>query len=74
MTKSLLVAELVGSEQRYGLLESSRQYAREKLVARGEQMRALARRHALFYVELAERLESAVGHDARSRVAAAGEQ
>ena len=37
VTKSLLVAELAGSEQRYRLLESSRQYARDKLIARGEQ-------------------------------------
>ncbi len=58
VSKSLLVAELADSEQRYDLLESTRQYAREKLIARGEDG-ALARRHALFYVELAERLESA---------------
>ena len=56
LTKSLLTAELVGSEQRYWLLESSRQYAFGKLVDRGEQNEA-ARRHTLFYVELAERLE-----------------
>ena len=37
VTKSLLVAELAGREQRYRLLESSRQYARDKLIARGEQ-------------------------------------
>ena len=37
VTKSLLVAELAGNEQRYRLLESSRQYARDKLMARGEQ-------------------------------------
>ena len=55
-SKSLLVAELVGNEQRYRLLESSRQYANAKLIARGEQGK-LARRHALFYVELAEQLE-----------------
>ncbi len=36
-SKSLLVAELVGNEQRYRLLESSRQYASAKLIARGEQ-------------------------------------
>ena len=58
VTKSLLVAELTGSEQRYRLLESSRQYARDKLIARGEHSE-LARRHALFYVELAERLDRA---------------
>lgn len=56
VTKSLLVAELVGSEQRYRLLESSRHYARDKLIARGKHSE-LAWRHALFYVEFAERLE-----------------
>ncbi len=58
VTKSLLVAELAGSEERYRLLESSRQYARDKLSARGEMERTV-RRHALAYVELAERLEAA---------------
>lgn len=33
VSKSLLVAELAANEQRYYLLESTRQYAREKLVA-----------------------------------------
>ncbi len=60
VTKSLLVAEQAGNEQRYYLLESSRQYASAKLIARGEQERT-ARRHALFCVELAERLESSWG-------------
>ena len=54
VTKSLLVAELVGTEQRYRLLESSRQYARDKLIVRSAQDE-VARRHATFYVELAER-------------------
>ena len=39
VTKSLLVAELAGSEQRYRAFRISRQYAREKLIARGEQER-----------------------------------
>ncbi len=56
VSKSLLIAELLHTEQRYWLLESSRQYAREKLAARGE-WECVARRHASFYVELAERLE-----------------
>jgi predicted ATPase/transcriptional regulator with XRE-family HTH domain len=56
--KSLLVAELVGSEQRYHLLESSRQYARDKLTARGGQER-VARRHTLIYLDLAERFDRA---------------
>jgi non-specific serine/threonine protein kinase len=58
VTKSLLVAELVGEDQRYRLLESSRQYARDKLVAHDQHEEA-ARRHALVYFELAERIESA---------------
>jgi predicted ATPase/DNA-binding XRE family transcriptional regulator len=58
VTKSLLLTELANGEQRYRLLESSRQYARDKLTARGEQER-VARRHALVYLELAERLERA---------------
>jgi tetratricopeptide (TPR) repeat protein len=58
VTKSLLLAELASGEQRYRLLESSRQYARDKLIARGEQEH-VARRHALVYLELAERLERA---------------
>ncbi len=58
VTKSLLVAELAGSEQRYRLLESSRQYARNKLLARGEHA-DIARRHTLCYLDLAERLDAA---------------
>lgn len=54
--KSLLLPELVGNEQRYRLLESSRQYANAKLRAHADQGE-LARRHALFYVELAEQRE-----------------
>ncbi len=56
--KSLLVAELAGNVQRYRLLESSRQYAKDKLKARGEQ-EEVARRHAVFFVQLAERLNDA---------------
>ena len=58
VTKSLLLAELVGTEQRYRLLESSRQYARDKLIARGE-YEQFERHHALVYLELAQRLERA---------------
>jgi predicted ATPase/DNA-binding XRE family transcriptional regulator len=56
VTKSLLVAELNGDEHRYRLTELSRQYARDKLVARGNQEES-AQRHALFYVQLAEGIE-----------------
>jgi predicted ATPase/transcriptional regulator with XRE-family HTH domain len=58
VAKSLLVAELNGRERRYRLLESSRLYARHKLIARGAQEQ-VARRHALVYLQLAEQLESA---------------
>jgi predicted ATPase/transcriptional regulator with XRE-family HTH domain len=58
VTKSLLLAELVGDERRYRLLESSRQYAADKLIARGEHDQ-MARRHAVVYLELAQRLDLA---------------
>ena len=56
VTKSLLLAELAGQEQRYRLLDSSRQYAHDKLEARGTQEQ-VAQRHALAYLEVAQRLE-----------------
>jgi predicted ATPase/transcriptional regulator with XRE-family HTH domain len=56
--KSLLVVDLDGEEPRYALPESSRDYAREKLLTRGV-WNVVAHRHALAYVELAEQLEEA---------------
>jgi predicted ATPase/transcriptional regulator with XRE-family HTH domain len=56
--KSILVADIDGVEPRYWLLESFREYAREKLAARGE-VDAVARRHALACLLLAEQLERA---------------
>jgi predicted ATPase len=56
--KSLLVADFDGSEPRYRLLESSREYAREKLAARGEQ-EMVAQRHARAYIEVAEHVDAA---------------
>jgi predicted ATPase len=56
--KSLVVADLNGNLPRYRLLESSLQYAWEKLTARGEQD-FVAHRHALSYAEFAERLRRA---------------
>jgi predicted ATPase len=58
--KSLLVADVDASEPRYRLLESSKDYAREKLCLRGEQ-ELIAERHACAYLELAERLDA--GYD-----------
>ncbi|MGA9944267.1 MAG: adenylate/guanylate cyclase domain-containing protein, partial [Candidatus Cybelea sp.] len=54
--KSLVHAELVGSGTRYRLLESTRQYAREKLSEAGE-YGAVAHAHANAYAALAEQLD-----------------
>jgi predicted ATPase/transcriptional regulator with XRE-family HTH domain len=56
VTKSLLVAESAGGEQRYRFSESTRQYARGKLIARGE-YEEIARRHAEAYVDIAEQFQ-----------------
>ena len=53
--KSMVVAEFDGLEPRYGLLESFRQYAYEKLASRGEAA-VVAHRHALACCETANRL------------------
>jgi predicted ATPase/DNA-binding CsgD family transcriptional regulator len=54
--KSLVVADVGGDEPRYSLLESSRTYAAEKLVGRGEGP-LIAHRHARAALELALRIE-----------------
>ncbi len=54
--KSLVVTELVGSEQRYRLLASTRQYATELLEKSGEADLVRAR-HAEFFNDLAQRAE-----------------
>jgi predicted ATPase len=54
--KSLVVADLDETEPRYRLLESFRGYAREKLEERGE-ADAIAKRHALVYLNMAELLD-----------------
>jgi non-specific serine/threonine protein kinase len=51
--KSLVVADFEGDEPRYRLLEPFREYAREKLKARGEE-ETVARRHVLEYLAFAE--------------------
>jgi predicted ATPase/transcriptional regulator with XRE-family HTH domain len=53
--KSLVVTDLDGREPRYRLLESFREYARERLAMRGE-AQAISRLHALACFELAERI------------------
>jgi predicted ATPase/class 3 adenylate cyclase len=54
--KSLVVAETQGTEPRYQMLETIRQYAHEKLWAAGEGER-LRQRHLAYFVDLAERAE-----------------
>ncbi len=58
--KSLVVSEFSESDARYRLLESMRQYARERLDERGSHAE-IARRHAVAYTEFAERLEDEYG-------------
>jgi non-specific serine/threonine protein kinase len=58
--KSLAALDVEAAGPRYRLSESAREYARDKLVARGEQ-EIVARRHALTYLELAEEIERAWG-------------
>jgi predicted ATPase/DNA-binding XRE family transcriptional regulator len=55
--QSLVTAEAGGGEERYGILEPVRQYARELLEASGEAPEA-QRRHAAFFLALAERARS----------------
>jgi predicted ATPase/DNA-binding SARP family transcriptional activator len=57
--KSLVVADRQGDEARYWLLESIRDYCREKLEAAGETA-ALRRRHRDWYLALAEQAEPAL--------------
>ncbi len=54
--RSLVIVDLAGEETRYRLLETVRQYAREKLMesARGEEVR---RRHLEWFLGFAERVE-----------------
>lgn len=54
--KSLVQADAGAPITRYRLLESTRQYAREKLIERGEEA-AIARAHAEVFLALAQSLE-----------------
>ncbi|MFN8637578.1 MAG: hypothetical protein U0893_27310, partial [Chloroflexota bacterium] len=54
--KSLVVVDLSGSEARYGLLETIREYGLERLEASGEAA-AIRRRHAAYFLDWAERAE-----------------
>jgi predicted ATPase/DNA-binding winged helix-turn-helix (wHTH) protein len=57
VAKSLVVADVSGAEPRFGLLDTTRAYAIEKLHESGERDR-IARRHAEYYHDLFERAES----------------
>jgi non-specific serine/threonine protein kinase len=57
--KSLVLAEEEGGAVRYGLLETIRQYAHEKLVEAGEVER-LRGRHLVYFLALAEEAEPAM--------------
>ena len=72
--KSLVVADVGENETRYRLLESTREYAREKLLERGHHASA-AHSHAIAYLQLAERLVNAwaAGADQSWGVAAKAE-
>ncbi len=54
--KSMVVMEASDDDSRYRLLESTREYAREKAIEHGE-LRSLALRHARAYADLAEQHE-----------------
>jgi predicted ATPase/class 3 adenylate cyclase len=55
--KSMVVAKLSGSEQRYRLLESTRQYAQELLEKSGE-LEPMQTRHAAWYFQLVTKADS----------------
>ena len=64
VNKSLIIAEnKPGQETRYTMLETIRQYASEKLLQAGEG-ESVRKRHAAYYVDLAERAEPSLrAHD-----------
>ena len=57
VAKSLVIADTVGAAAHYRLLETMRFYALEKLTESGE-LKALARRHAEYYLSVFERAEA----------------
>jgi non-specific serine/threonine protein kinase len=63
--KSLVQVDLSGAEPRYGMLETIREYAREKLLGAGE-AGAARERHARYFLELAEQAEPALNGPAQA--------
>jgi predicted ATPase len=64
--QSLVRRDLGAEEPRFSMLETVREFARELLEAE-EDVQDLESRHALFYVELAERAESELGGEDQAR-------
>ncbi len=58
--KSLVVAEIGDAQQRYRLLESTREYAAERLTQGGEAGR-VARQHAQYFIDIARRADESYG-------------
>lgn len=58
--RSLLSANYQGRAERYGMLETLREYARERLAAAGE-IELYCARHLDFFLQMAERAESELG-------------
>jgi predicted ATPase/DNA-binding SARP family transcriptional activator len=56
VNKSLVVVEAFGSETRYRMLETIRQYARDKLLESNE-MEQVRRRHLAYFLQLVEQAE-----------------
>jgi predicted ATPase/class 3 adenylate cyclase len=66
--KSLVIAEPAGEQERYRLLESTREYARDRLQQSGE-YDSLARAHAAAYLELTERVDGMIETASRQTLA-----
>jgi predicted ATPase/DNA-binding winged helix-turn-helix (wHTH) protein len=62
--KSLISADVSGAVTQYRLLDSTRDYARQKLAESGE-LEAVARRHALHHLDLFERAEAEAESEVR---------
>jgi predicted ATPase len=58
--KSLVVADISGNQGTYGVLESTRQYALNKLTESGEREQ-FARRHAEYFLEIAQAAANSFG-------------
>jgi len=58
--KSLVAVDTSGGHESYRMLESTRQYALEKLTASGER-ESLARRHAEYFRDVAQKAEKSFG-------------